>query len=1044
MNLPPQRPKPRRQYRPRNPQPPPPIVPPAQPRGASRRPDFPPAHPTNQSTANPDEIPSDPVRDEFEALLRELPRHPDFSFDTPGAGSSRLDNPLDRPPTFPPPGTQNIEDPARIQEAAEPWLAGLSTEERMRMEMEAQLADSGGRKLTETDLLAIRGFNYKIDTGITSRAYGKLPQAFPELERLPTEARMKTRMEILSGTTGVYIDCCEDSCVAFTGNKELLKECPRCGKDRYEQDPNNLDRLRPKRTFFYMPAAPRLANLFRDPDMAEKMSYRAEFQPKPGVTRDIFDGTHYQHLRDRRVWTAHESFDHKYFSAPTDIALGLSTDGYGPFKKRKSSCWPLILFNYNLPPAIRFHLEHILCLGVIPGPKEPKDIGSFLQPLIDELDDLAAGVPAWDSVNKRPFCLRAYLIACFGDMPAVAKLMCMKGPGGKRPCRACNILGTQHPNGKYYVALNRPFADNPEPYDPLNLPLRTHHEYLAQASQVHSAPSDTVEDERGMRFGINSLSPLTDVPSLGFPTSFPHDFMHLMFQNVILTLLKLWTRSGKYWDFGTGREDYLIGKTAWDAIGEACAASGNTIPAIFGCRVPNLAEKSGFLVRLINLCTAFEITDAGLQEVRHGFAEWVQEYEKLYYREKSDRLRACTLPIHALLHIADDIRNMGPVWAYWAFPMERFNGSLAHANLNCRFVWASLDRHLLEVTQLSQIKLIFGLKDALSLEEERYNIATGAHYESYPGLVFVRPTRTTVLHSTIIKKVARYVSIELDADERIVRNVIERRQFVLWGRMQQIDDNRGGDLVRGHFLSPCRERISRDASYVKYATNLDRWNRRSPRELDRLTFSYGRAEVFIVIDTDFIQDVCDAAGIPNTRLDPLILAAVSPIPTFRKNNESNMVQFELNGINLAVPEIVDVNNIDCLVGRMQTHKGDRYIVERSNVVGRMNLLDTMMDLPVMATRTLLHPPSIAPDYTPRSHSACSTCSRAFLKKRLAVACGSSDHRLYISAFIHDLPKVRQRCARAAMELRGVLLGAKLFLKVLSDMKDDGVMIILRQ
>ncbi|QRV91964.1 Transposase family Tnp2 protein [Ceratobasidium sp. AG-Ba] len=410
-----------------------------------------------------------------------------------------------------------------------------------------------------------------------------------------------------------------------------------------------------------------------------------------------------------------------------------------------------------------------------------------------------------------------------------------------------------------------------------------------------------------------------------------------MFQNVISTLLKLWTWSGNYWDFGTGNENYLIEKTAWDAICEACATSGDTIPSAFGCRVPNLAEKNRFvsaearhhfaiqiapallgefkhasyyhhfvrLVRLINLCTAFEITNAQLQEVRQGFAQWVQDYERLYYQYKADRLRACTLPIHALLHVADDIENMGPVWAYWAFPMERFNGSLAHANKNCRFVWASLDRHILEVTQLSQIKLIFGLKDALSLEEERYNIATGAHYESYPGLVFVRPSNTGLLHPTIVKKVARYISIELDIDERTVRDTIKDRRFLSWGRMQQIDNNGGGDLVRGHYLSPCRERITRDASYVK--------------------------------------DLCDIAGVPNLRTDPLILAAISPFPTFRKINSANMVQFELTGKKLDIPEIVDVNNIDGLVGRVRTRKGDWYVVERTNVVGRMNLLDTMMD-----------------------------------------------------------------------------------------------------
>jgi hypothetical protein len=32
--------------------------------------------------------------------------------------------------------------------------------------------------------------------------------------------------------------------------------------------------------------------------------------------------------------------------------------------------------------------------------------------------------------------------------------------------------------------------------------------------------------------------------------------------------------------------------------------------------------------------------------------------------------------IHALLHIADAIKAMGPVWATWAFPTERACGHI--------------------------------------------------------------------------------------------------------------------------------------------------------------------------------------------------------------------------------------------------------------------------------------------------------------------------------------------------------------------------------
>jgi hypothetical protein len=42
----------------------------------------------------------------------------------------------------------------------------------------------------------------------------------------------------------------------------------------------------------------------------------------------------------------------KYFKDDRDMALGLSTDVFAPFKKHKLTAWPLIIFNYNLPPEI--------------------------------------------------------------------------------------------------------------------------------------------------------------------------------------------------------------------------------------------------------------------------------------------------------------------------------------------------------------------------------------------------------------------------------------------------------------------------------------------------------------------------------------------------------------------------------------------------------------------------------------------------------------------------------------------------------------------
>ncbi|KII93390.1 hypothetical protein PLICRDRAFT_69550, partial [Plicaturopsis crispa FD-325 SS-3] len=58
-----------------------------------------------------------------------------------------------------------------------------------------------------------------------------------------------------------------------------------------------------------------------------------------------------------------------------------------------------------------------------------------------------------------------------------------------------------------------------------------------------------------------------------------------------------------------------------------------------------------------------------------------------------------------LLHIADSIEFSGPMWASWAFPMERFCGLLQPAIRSRRFPWASIDEHVVATARLSHIKI---------------------------------------------------------------------------------------------------------------------------------------------------------------------------------------------------------------------------------------------------------------------------------------------------------------------------------------------------
>jgi hypothetical protein len=297
---------------------------------------------------------------------------------------------------------------------------------------------------------------------------------------------------------------------------------------------------------------------------AQEMHYRGfEHEHVPGKINDIFDLHIYQCLLGEKVIIGEEKASHEYFSSPRDIALGLSTDEFSPFKRHKKAAWSLIFYNYNLQPETQFHKNNIISLGVIPD-KKPLDMDSFAWPALLELLRLQHGVRAFDAQADEFFLLRAYLILVFGDISAMSMVMRMTGHNGFSPCRMCKILGVRVPGSQgttHYVPLDRsrhPSVHNSRNgiarYDPAALPLRTEEEMLWQAQDVQDAPSTAEAGRRSKDCGIKGVPALSYLKSLSFPLSFPYDFMHLIWENCIPNLILLWT--GEFKGLDEGDEDY--------------------------------------------------------------------------------------------------------------------------------------------------------------------------------------------------------------------------------------------------------------------------------------------------------------------------------------------------------------------------------------------------------------------------------------------------------------------------------------------------------
>lgn len=520
------------------------------------------------------------------------------------------------------------------------------------------------------DRAICRAFAYKLKSHTSDHDFQYIPYAFTSEPPLPGLSKIRSRITFLSGFKPEVYDCCPHSCCCYLGPYAELTACPFCKEDRYQSNSK-----KPRKRFTYIPIIPRLIAFARNKEYATKMQYRHQYcstEAREGISADIFDGTHYKELCETHVTVNTKTLPCKYFSDPRDIALGLSTDGFAPFNKRKKTAWPLLVFNYNLPPDIRFHAEHLLSLGVIPGPKKPKDADSFLWPFLQEIFHLACGVKALDILTKTFFLLRVFLIVVFGDIPAISMLMRMKGHNGISPCRICEIKGIRIPGDRstiHYVPLNR--ATHPavqgnnhliSRYNPRQLPLRTQSSLLQQARKVELAKSGDEANSLSKEYGIKGTPLLSYVHSLSFPTSFPYDFMHLIWENLIPNLILHWTNRFKGVDEGTGC--YQLASTIWEAIGGETARAGAYIPSAYGSRVPDVAQdktactaeswsfwtqyigpvllRNRFrnakyyrhfvtLVSLLNRCLQFEISKEEIEELREGFAKWVEDYE-MYVR----------------------------------------------------------------------------------------------------------------------------------------------------------------------------------------------------------------------------------------------------------------------------------------------------------------------------------------------------------------------------------------------------------------------------
>jgi hypothetical protein len=486
------------------------------------------------------------------------------------------------------------------------------------------------------------------------RAFDQMRYAFRHQMQISSLYVITQKLAILSGIKPVYYDCCPKSCIAYTGKYKDGAQCPFCNELRYTQH------HQPRRMFCYIPLIPRLQKYFSNPNTAKLLSYRHSHKSDSNSISDVFDGEHYKNLKNTVTTVDGIRLPHYYFSSEDDIAFSVCLDSYLLYKRRRRgpSAMPIVLQIYNLPPEIRTHLSRLICLGVIPGPRSPKDLRSFLCPFEDECVLLARGVPTFHSIRRQIFDLHAYNLFPQGDIVAIEKLLNIKGHNAIMPCRSCDIIATisPGPDKTYYVPLTLPGGK--QMWNPDRLPLREHGDWAIATRNIDRQSSAKKKNDVAKTYGIKGMPALQRVGSIDYARGVPWDFMHLLFENVVQNLVNLWMGRFKNLDSGVG--DYIIPRGVWDEIGDETVSAVKSIPAAFVRSLGNITNEQGIytaegwafwamylapillkgrlgskyyrhflqLVKILKTSIKFTLSHPEINELEGEIISWVKLYER--------------------------------------------------------------------------------------------------------------------------------------------------------------------------------------------------------------------------------------------------------------------------------------------------------------------------------------------------------------------------------------------------------------------------------
>ena len=389
------------------------------------------------------------------------------------------------------------------------------------------------------------------------------------------------------------------------------------------------------------------------------------------MIKDVYDGYLYRKFSGNA-----EVLDEEH-----NISFTFNTDGVPLFKSSRFSMWPLYFVINKLPPSKRFQEENMVLAGMWFSESKPV-MFTYLKPFYTSLKELeTSGCEVQIPGEESAVTCKAILFMNTCDLPAKAMVCNSMQFNGAYGCSKCLQRGQTEKTDKGGHVHVFPFQkENPKG------PPRTCQLVLQNTREVMERKMQHIN-------GIKGPSWLALLTHFDIVDGTSVDYMHCVLEGVVKLLLNLWFSrifAGK--PYNISRDVGLVDKRL-EQLQPTCNISRRPRSIQAHLKYWTASELRSFLFFYGPIVLKDTLPEAYykhfiflseaifLLSMEHITTEQINHAERLLYHfclifASLYALRYCTANVHSLLHLPDDVRNLGPLWTHSCFAFENLNGRL--------------------------------------------------------------------------------------------------------------------------------------------------------------------------------------------------------------------------------------------------------------------------------------------------------------------------------------------------------------------------------